>query len=164
MVQISWQYSQQKCLIYCRTSFFLIGFFTLSLVCIVLIFKFGVIPAIHPPATPYAACSSSQVCWLESQVAPSQYFFGKARDMASELGAVSRLPSGSKASEMAVSSDPSVLGGYYILVIMRVHFHPLVLIKFVALLGLGCGVLGFTLATIPKVNIDFVVCFDPIKR
>jgi hypothetical protein len=52
MVHINCQFSQQQCLIplYCRTSFFLIGFFTLSLVCIVLIFKFGVIPAIHPPS------------------------------------------------------------------------------------------------------------------
>ncbi|PPQ62986.1 hypothetical protein CVT24_006092, partial [Panaeolus cyanescens] len=32
------------------TSFFLIGFYTLSLVCIVLILKFGVIPAINPPS------------------------------------------------------------------------------------------------------------------
>jgi len=52
MVYINTQYSRQHYLIplYCRTSFFLIGFFTLSLVCIVLIFKFGVIPAIHPPS------------------------------------------------------------------------------------------------------------------
>lgn len=32
-----------------RTSFFLSGFYTLSLVCIVLILKFGVLPAINPP-------------------------------------------------------------------------------------------------------------------
>lgn len=32
-----------------RTSFFLIGFYTLSLVCAVLILKFGVLPAINPP-------------------------------------------------------------------------------------------------------------------
>ncbi|KAI0788639.1 hypothetical protein C8Q75DRAFT_242333 [Abortiporus biennis] len=31
------------------TSFFLIGFYTLSLVCLVLILKFGVLPAINPP-------------------------------------------------------------------------------------------------------------------
>src|SRR6266511_3445322 len=35
---------------YFRTSFFLIGFYTLSLVCIVLIIKFGIIPAVHPPS------------------------------------------------------------------------------------------------------------------
>jgi hypothetical protein len=33
-----------------RTSFFLIGFYTLSLVCFVLILKFGVLPAINPPS------------------------------------------------------------------------------------------------------------------
>lgn len=33
----------------CRTSFFLIGFYTLSLVCFVLIVKFGILPAINPP-------------------------------------------------------------------------------------------------------------------
>jgi Domain of unknown function (DUF4203) len=33
-----------------RTSFFLIGFYTLSLVCISLILKFGVLPAINPPS------------------------------------------------------------------------------------------------------------------
>jgi len=33
-----------------RTSFFLIGFYTLSLVCLVLILKFGVIPSINPPS------------------------------------------------------------------------------------------------------------------
>ena len=32
-----------------RTSFFLIGFYTLSLVCFVLILKFGVLPAVNPP-------------------------------------------------------------------------------------------------------------------
>ncbi|KAG2739782.1 hypothetical protein P692DRAFT_201729109, partial [Suillus brevipes Sb2] len=31
------------------TSFFLIGFYTLSLVCFVLIVKFGILPAINPP-------------------------------------------------------------------------------------------------------------------
>ena len=35
---------------YSRTSFFLIGFYTLSLVCIVLILKFGVLPAVNPPS------------------------------------------------------------------------------------------------------------------
>ncbi|KAF8898855.1 hypothetical protein BD779DRAFT_1607517 [Infundibulicybe gibba] len=33
------------------TSFFLIGFYTLSLVCIVLILKFGVLPAVNPPSS-----------------------------------------------------------------------------------------------------------------
>ncbi|KIK70876.1 hypothetical protein GYMLUDRAFT_149098 [Collybiopsis luxurians FD-317 M1] len=33
-----------------RTSFFLIGFYTLSLVCFVLILKFGIIPAVNPPS------------------------------------------------------------------------------------------------------------------
>jgi len=32
-----------------RTSFFLIGFYTLSLICIVLIVKFGVLQAVNPP-------------------------------------------------------------------------------------------------------------------
>ena len=34
-----------------RTSFFLIGFYTLSLVCVVIILKFGVLAAINPPST-----------------------------------------------------------------------------------------------------------------
>ena len=33
-----------------RTSFFLIGFYTMSLVCLVLILKFGVLPAVNPPS------------------------------------------------------------------------------------------------------------------
>lgn len=33
-----------------RTSFFLIGYYTLSLVCAVLIIKFGVLPAVNPPS------------------------------------------------------------------------------------------------------------------
>lgn len=33
-----------------RTSFFLIGFYTLSLVCFVLILKFGILAAINPPS------------------------------------------------------------------------------------------------------------------
>jgi hypothetical protein len=32
-----------------RTSFFLIGFYSLSLVCVVLILKFGVLTAVNPP-------------------------------------------------------------------------------------------------------------------
>lgn len=32
-----------------RTSFFLIGFYTLSLVCVTLILKFGVLAAVNPP-------------------------------------------------------------------------------------------------------------------
>jgi hypothetical protein len=33
-----------------RTSFFLIGFYTLSLVCLALILRFGVLPSINPPS------------------------------------------------------------------------------------------------------------------
>lgn len=33
-----------------RTSFFLIGFYSLSLVCLVLIVKFGILPAVNPPS------------------------------------------------------------------------------------------------------------------
>lgn len=36
---------------YLRTSFFLIGFYTLALVCLVLILKFGVMDQVHPPST-----------------------------------------------------------------------------------------------------------------
>lgn len=35
---------------YHRTSFFLIGFYTLSLVCLVLIMRFGVLEAVNPPS------------------------------------------------------------------------------------------------------------------
>ena len=35
----------------CRTSFFLIGFYTLSLVCLCLILRFGVLQAVNPPST-----------------------------------------------------------------------------------------------------------------
>lgn len=38
-------------LLHHRTSFFLIGFYTLSLVCLVLILKFGVLDQVHPPST-----------------------------------------------------------------------------------------------------------------
>ena len=34
-----------------RTSFFLIGFYTLSLVCFVLILRFGILQAVNPPST-----------------------------------------------------------------------------------------------------------------
>lgn len=34
-----------------RTSFFLIGFYTLALVCLVLILQFGVLEQVHPPST-----------------------------------------------------------------------------------------------------------------
>lgn len=51
--------------------------------------------------------------------------------MVSELGEVSPLPSGLKASAMAVLSDPSVLDGYYILVIICFYFLPPALISFV---------------------------------
>jgi Domain of unknown function (DUF4203) len=34
----------------CRTSFFLVGFYTLSLVCLVIILKFGVLAAVNPPS------------------------------------------------------------------------------------------------------------------
>lgn len=83
--------------------------------------------------------------------------------MASALGEVSHLPSGFNASETAESSGLSVIDGYYILVIMCFYLHPPCSHHFSILLLLGCGVLGFSLATIPKVNIDFVNCFDPIK-
>jgi hypothetical protein len=33
-----------------RTSFFLVGFYTLSLVCLVIILKFGVMAAVNPPS------------------------------------------------------------------------------------------------------------------
>lgn len=37
------------CNVMCRTSFFLIGFYTFSLVCFVLILKFGILNAVNPP-------------------------------------------------------------------------------------------------------------------
>ncbi len=82
---------------------------------------------------------------------PFQFFSGKARDTASGLGALSLSLFGFNVFETAALSDQSVSGGFFTLVTMR-FFDVLLPSHQSYLLHLGSGVIGFSLATIPKVN------------
>ncbi|KAL0578736.1 hypothetical protein V5O48_003292 [Marasmius crinis-equi] len=113
------------------TSFFLIGFYTLSLVCFVLILKFGVLPAVNPPnktvrgmfvlATSIAGIAGGAIA----------IFFWKAARYG--IGA---------------------WGGFAVGLWIQC-FHNGGLIKpigFRWILYIGCAVVGFTLCTIPKIH------------
>ncbi|KAF4623782.1 hypothetical protein D9613_002082 [Agrocybe pediades] len=113
------------------TSFFLIGFYTLSLVCIVLILKFGVIPAINPPNKTLRgmfvlACTVAGIAGGGIAI-----FFWKGARYG--IGA---------------------WGGFaFALWIQCFHNGGLIRsIGFRWILYIGCGVTGFALSTIPKIH------------
>ncbi|EAU92662.1 hypothetical protein CC1G_01707 [Coprinopsis cinerea okayama7 len=113
------------------TSFFLIGFYTLSLVCIVLILKFGVLPAINPPSKTVRgmfvlACTIAGVAGGAIAI-----FFWKGARYG--IGA----------------------WGGFALALWIQCFNNGGLIKpigFRWILYIGCGVAGFALCTIPKIH------------
>ncbi|KAF9474089.1 hypothetical protein BDN70DRAFT_816276 [Pholiota conissans] len=113
------------------TSFFLIGFYTLSLVCFVLILKFGVLPAINPPSKTLRglfvlACSVAGIAGGGIAI-----FFWKGTRYT--IGA---------------------WGGFAFALWIQC-FHNGGLIKAVGIrwiLYIVCGVIGFSLSTIPKIH------------
>uniref|UniRef100_A0A8H8CQJ7 TM7S3/TM198-like domain-containing protein n=1 Tax=Psilocybe cubensis TaxID=181762 RepID=A0A8H8CQJ7_PSICU len=113
------------------TSFFLIGFYTLSLVCIVLILKFGVIPAINPPTQTLRGMFvlASSIAGIAGG-AVAIFFWKGARY---GIGA----------------------WGGFALGLWIQCFHNGGVIKSVGfrwILYIGCAVAGFALSTIPKIH------------
>ncbi|KAF8807698.1 hypothetical protein BYT27DRAFT_7189790 [Phlegmacium glaucopus] len=113
------------------TSFFLIGFYTLALVCAVLILKFGVLPAINPPSQTLRGMfvlSASIAGFAGGAIA---IFFWKAARYG--IGA---------------------WGGFaFALWIQSFHNGGVIRsMSFRWILYIGCAVLGFTLCTIPKIH------------
>jgi len=96
-------------------------------------------------------------------VVPFQFFSGKARDTASGLGALSLSLFGFNVFETAALSDQSVSGGFFTLVSLR-FFDVLLPSHQLYLLQLGSGVIGFTLATIPKVNCNINILMPSIAQ
>ncbi|KAG6911520.1 hypothetical protein DXG01_011822 [Tephrocybe rancida] len=113
------------------TSFFLIGFYTLSLVCFVLILKFGILAAVNPPSKTLRGMfvlASAIAGFAGGTIA---IFFWKATRYA--IGA---------------------WGGFAFALWIQC-FHNGGLIKGVGLrwiLNIGCAVVGFVLCTIPKIH------------
>ncbi|KAG6832312.1 hypothetical protein H0H92_003545 [Tricholoma furcatifolium] len=113
------------------TSFFLIGFYTLSLVCFVLILKFGILAAVNPPSKTLRGMfvlASAIAGFAGGAVA---IFFWKAARYA--IGA----------------------WGGFALGLWIQCFHDGGLIKGVGfrwILYIGCAVIGFILCTIPKIH------------
>jgi hypothetical protein len=101
-----------------RTSFFLVGFYTLSLICAVLIIRFGVEQANHPPSKSlrgmfvlastgkrhgkyyYTWILNKNLQLLVSSVVGLQFFSGKAHATSLVHGADLPLLCGSSASVM----------------------------------------------------------------
>ncbi|KAF9523604.1 hypothetical protein CPB83DRAFT_821301 [Crepidotus variabilis] len=118
------------------TSFFLIGFYTLSLVCIVLILKFGVIPAVHPPSQTVRGMfvlASTIAGFAGGAIA---IFFWKAARYG--IGA---------------------WGGFALALWIQCFRNGGVIrpIGYRWILNIGCGVIGFMLATIPKIHYHIVL-------
>ncbi|KAF9270137.1 hypothetical protein L218DRAFT_888504 [Marasmius fiardii PR-910] len=123
------------------TSFFLIGFYTLSLVCFVLILKFGVLPAVNPPNKTVRGMFvlASSVAGIAGG-AISIFFWKAARY---GIGA---------------------WGGFAVGLWVQC-FRDGGLIKpigFRWILYIGCAVVGFTLCTIPKIHYHVLLCSTAI--
>lgn len=138
---------------YFRTSFFLIGFYTLSLACIVLIFKFGVIPAVHPPSnTVRGMFVLSSVVAGVAGGAIAIFFWKGARY---GIGAWGGFAFALWIQCFRSGGIIRPIGFRWILYIGNLaRFISFFSYCFSSISGFppGCGVLGFTLATIPKVT------------
>ncbi|KAF9462130.1 hypothetical protein BDZ94DRAFT_750302 [Collybia nuda] len=113
------------------TSFFLIGFYTLSLVCVVLILKFGVLAAVNPPSKT-----------LRGMFVLASVIAGVAG------GAIAIFFW--KAARYGIGAWGGFALGLWIQC-----FHNGGLIKAIGfrwILYIGCAVIGFTLCTIPKIH------------
>ncbi|PPQ67078.1 hypothetical protein CVT25_005679 [Psilocybe cyanescens] len=113
------------------TSFFLIGFYTLSLVCIVLILKFGVIPSVNPPNK-------------------------TLRGMFVLASTIAGIAGGGVAIFFWKGARYGIgAWGGFALGLWIQCFHNGGLINSVGfrwILYIGCGVAGFALSTIPKIH------------
>ncbi|KAJ8474752.1 hypothetical protein ONZ45_g15842 [Pleurotus djamor] len=113
------------------TSFFLIGFYTLSLVCFVLILKFGILPAVNPPSQSLRgyfvlACAIAGIAGGGVAIffwKAAKYFIGAWGGFAFALW-------------IQCFRDGGII-------------HP---IGFRWIMYIGCGVVGFILCTIPKIH------------
>ncbi|KAF4605111.1 hypothetical protein EYR40_003894 [Pleurotus pulmonarius] len=113
------------------TSFFLIGFYTLSLTCFVLILKFGILPAVNPPSKSLRgyfvlACSVAGIAGGGVAIffwKASKYFIGAWGGFAFALW-------------IQCFHNGGVIGQ----------------IGFRWIMYIGCGVVGFILCTIPKIH------------
>jgi hypothetical protein len=113
------------------TSFFLIGFYTLSLVCFVLILKFGILTAVNPP----------------SKVLRGLFV------LASAVAGIA----GGGISIFFWKAARYFIGGWggFALALWVQCFHDGGVIKTIGfrwIFFIGCGVIGFVLCTIPKIH------------
>ncbi|KAJ7169773.1 hypothetical protein C8R46DRAFT_210667 [Mycena filopes] len=113
------------------SSFFLIGFYTLSLVCFVLILKFGILTAVNPPSN-------------------------VLRGMFVLASAVAGIAGGG-ISIFFWKASRYFIGGWggFALALWVQCFHNGGVIKAVGfrwIFFIGCGVVGFVLCTIPKIH------------
>ncbi|KAJ7487482.1 hypothetical protein B0H11DRAFT_2013559 [Mycena galericulata] len=113
------------------TSFFLIGFYTLSLVCFVLILKFGILTAVNPP----------------SKVLRGMFV------LASAVAGIA----GGGISIFFWKASRYFIGGWggFALALWVQCFHDGGVINTVGfrwIFYIGCGVVGFVLCTIPKIH------------
>ncbi|KAJ8083907.1 hypothetical protein AAF712_000816 [Marasmius tenuissimus] len=113
------------------TSFFLIGFYTLSLTCFVLILKFGVLPAVNPPSKTVRGMFVLASCVAGIAGGGISIFFWKAARYG--IGAWGGFAFG---LWVQCFRDGGLI-------------RP---IGFRWILYIGCAVVGFTLCTIPKIH------------
>ncbi|KAF7799251.1 hypothetical protein EIP86_010483 [Pleurotus ostreatoroseus] len=118
------------------TSFFLIGFYTLSLVCLVLILKFGVLQAVNPPSTTLRGLFVLACCVAGIAGGAVSIFFWKATRYF--IGAW-----GGFAFALWIQCFRN--GGL---------IHP---IGFRWILYIACAVVGFLLCAIPKIHYQIIL-------
>ncbi|KAF8560262.1 hypothetical protein OG21DRAFT_1452153 [Imleria badia] len=114
-----------------RTSFFLIGFYTLSLVCFVLIVKFGIIPAVNPPSKTL------------------QGMFVLASAVAGIMGGAFTIFFW-KATKYFIGAWGGFAFGLWIQCFRNGGLIPSVGLRWI--LYIACGVVAFVLCTIPKLH------------
>ncbi|KAH0838222.1 hypothetical protein J3R83DRAFT_6477 [Lanmaoa asiatica] len=113
------------------TSFFLIGFYTLSLVCFVLIVKFGILPAVNPPSKTL------------------QGMFVLASSVAGIMGGAFTIFFW-KATKYFIGAWGGFAFGLWIQCFRNGGLIPSVGLRWI--LYIACGVVAFVLCTIPKLH------------
>ncbi|KAG8219724.1 hypothetical protein J3R82DRAFT_692 [Butyriboletus roseoflavus] len=113
------------------TSFFLIGFYSLSLVCFVLIVKFGILPAVNPPSTTL------------------QGMFVLACAVAGIMGGAFTIFFW-KATKYFIGAWGGFAFGLWIQCFRNGGLIPSVGLRWI--LYIACGVVAFVLCTIPKLH------------
>lgn len=136
-----------------RSSFFITGFYTLALVCLVLVLRFGVLQAINPPSEMLRG-----LFVLSSVVAGvvgggiSIFFWQGTKYF---IGAWGGFALGLFIQCMDDGGVIKPLGFRYLLYIGRSSTPKLISIQYLP--AAGCAVIGFVLCTLPRLHYQIIL-------